>query len=525
MSTEKPSESHCPKERPDSLRSRLTPLLMLLPLYVLVLGRGFGSSLAYSGAVSLALGLLLKTSLSTTSSLLARGVGVGLAAIGLFVPETTSLFGFWIAVITSTLKRNEPEASGLTAGIAVLWLQSWIPNQPFPRDFMDVSVYALVVLIVTSLPRQYSTSLRLGLVACCIAGTFLQFASMPAPTRTLGVAWDPRLPTGQQVGETLCKILKTQRVYSDSADLTVSMTSSPPTSAPIGKRAFVIEHGATLNSDFSLTRNGDQEQPHPWFRNQYCGDQYVLFAVAQDKGWMSNLGGVLQVQGQQLLSLRVGTQFLPLVVRKGNTLFFQDSDPILNKIAPYQTHALYEIFLGARTPRLLNILLASLALATSGTLAMGLLLLTGCALAYLCLWPVPGDIRFIGPVTEVHEPSKTAGVLRSLNEAGFHYLPGTTGTSVLVVDAGKSAVASPTEKLIVLMPQATVRVGQHTIAAEEPPQGRTHDIEDARLLNIDGTQAPPRITLQDLTIIGTGSPSKLKWPDLLPSQHSPSPAP
>jgi hypothetical protein len=63
------------------------------------------------------------------------------------------------------------------------------------------------------------------------------------------------------------------------------------------------------------------------------------------------------------------------------------------------------------------------------------------------------------------------------------------------------------EKLVVAEPKAVVRIGSHLIEVDDLPLGFVDRIADSRNLILDGKNVGPTVTVDGVTVVGTGSPT------------------
>jgi len=277
----------------------------------------------------------------------------------------------------------------------------------------------------------------------------------------------------------------------------------------------LLEHGVNSPKWAPSLVRGDLQQSEPWFANQLFGDQYLLAAIAADGCWNSNLGARLRPAGRLVLgsaSHRGGGWFEPVVIELEHTLYVNDSDPFVDRLAGYQRSAVTELTVGIFRYRFLNLALALACLLASlprFRIICVIALLGGSFI--ISLLPCSGDITVVGRVDWPHEPSRASGVARSLADAGHPVLLARGPTPIVVIDEGQRYAFTGVERLIILCPAARFSCGETQFEADILPLGRESGIQDARTLIINGTPRGSVWTSTDMTVMATGSPAKVDW--------------
>jgi hypothetical protein len=115
----------------------------------------------------------------------------------------------------------------------------------------------------------------------------------------------------------------------------IHKTSIPDTTPGL----LVLDHDQaglkpTVADQFNFT------QPLPWQSNAYLGDQFALYWLRCDGFLASNLGGTLRAAGRPLLIAGgIGKRHI-LAEERGSLPLFADSDPLVNRLSPYQRQLL-----------------------------------------------------------------------------------------------------------------------------------------------------------------------------------------
>lgn len=269
------------------------------------------------------------------------------------------------------------------------------------------------------------------------------------------------------------------------------------------------------------------QQRVPWNSQLYLGDQYFLESISADGALFSNIGITLNKQPNSINLLSRPINFIssvPLILKKGETLYLNDSDYTSSYIANYQKNFIQEL-VGERhnerpiLMRLINVICLIIILLLSFCEILrhempSIILVLSCFLGSIVLFVFNkqeyGEIRMVGKIKNSHENSSFDGVPKTINNAGFEYVIGVSDAKILVVKEGHKAKWKG-EKLIVAEPNSIIELKNHKIAIEEMPMGVKNEIIDSRRINMDNDVFEGICKIDSITIIGTGSPAKIQW--------------
>jgi len=477
---------------------------------ILIVAKGFGSPTCFTLAAGTGLGLLLWQAVKVSDRfILAKGLlAFGLAA---FYWPIVYLWGYWAFATSAVPVTKRNWLSSFSPAFLALWVfqctevGSWsaVPSWGIPTFLMCCLGFRFV-------PRWS----RFILLALCVATSLIEITYIYRP-HVIEIAQEMNVARGYSPGPTLAKLLGGSPVEGEVKG-DIGITSLFLKQGPnLAIRQIILgEHGQKPTLTQTMWVGGDLQQMEPWPDNQLFGSQYLLAAIAEDGQWVSNLGGRLEHTGRLVLASANhlgGSGIEPLIIAQDNAVYVQDSDPFCDRLCAYQPSALREIAVGQGHLRIINVVLAALSLAGSGTLAMSA---WGAGVLAFALWycqPQPGDVRLCGTLGWPHEPSRISGVLRSLADAGLVMTRGNSDCRLLVVDEGRSAKAATSEQLVLAAPGASVSSGQATIRVDDLPLGDVDGIIDARRLIVNGVIVGVVYREGGRTIIGTGSPARQDW--------------
>lgn len=299
------------------------------------------------------------------------------------------------------------------------------------------------------------------------------------------------------------------------------VTPSPAT----GRRTLILaEHDPPNDAQVPAILGGQLRQPEPWGQSRLVGQDILMAAIGQDQMLVANVGTNLGSPGTLLLAgvcWTEGAWASPLILQDGDMTIVFDSDMFVNKLAPYQT-ALLGVLIGSAQALHGIALLAALALATlrarrmrSYVGAAVVLLTLLAAIAMPVGMSTTGEVRIVGdgPRGWPHSAGGVSGVLRSLAEHGFCVRRGARGATLLVVAEGSAELDH--EHVVVLLPGASVIIGDEVLECRTDPLGESNGIPDARTIEWNHQRIAGVASVQGVLVIGTGSPARLDWTRLL----------
>lgn len=481
--------------------------------YAVVAARAAGSSAVYVIAVAAALGIALLTASRNGSWVSIISVVACIFAAVIHWP-IVYLWGFWALVAGVCSHRDlGMRRMRFSAAFLLLWLLQAVPLGSWTA--IPPAAFALFIFFAVAFTHLWNRC-YLVLAGACVVLTIVGLLAC-CPQLDIQIARDPQAPPGSAVGPLVSKIIGARTVGPGNVagDLGVTSLMYDQEQPQASRSICLLEHGVNSPTwDVTLIR-GDLQQSEPWSANQLFGDQYLLAAIAADGCWNSNLGTRLRPSGRLVLgsaSHRGGGWFEPVVIKIENTLYLNDSDPFVDRLAGYQRSAVTELTIGIFRYRFLNLALAMACLLISlpRFRIISAIAPLGGSLVILLL-PCSGDITVVGRVDWPHEPSRASGVARSLADAGQPVLMTRRPTPIVVIDEGRKYEFTGVERLIILCPAARFSCGETQFEADVLPLGLEAGIQDARTLIINGTPRGPVWTSTNMTVIATGSPAKLSW--------------
>lgn len=278
---------------------------------------------------------------------------------------------------------------------------------------------------------------------------------------------------------------------------------------PLELRGTVyLDHDA--HTDYDV---GNFFQPRPWSHNYLIAGEPIKLAVALDGALMSNLGAKCTgAYGHIVYAMMDGAKICPLSLNIAGHLIFADSDYTSNSLAPYQQHLLRRLA-GVDYSWRVFWIIASCLLIWGSIFPIRretLFMLTG-IFCLVWLLPIKGNVRYIGKKHLWPHTTLGEGVVRELQERGRNVVFGDKETELLVVAAGHSASVLATEKVVILEPGASVRLGGEEYKAADVPMGDVNGIIDSRVIMKRGLPCATGIMeVNGIKIMATGSPARLK---------------
>lgn len=504
------------------LKNNLTwNLLALFTSISLLFSRGFGSTLIFRLIVAVALGLILYHYISAKRYVYTI-ITISSVLLAILYWPIVYLHGFWAFLLSfgvtnqkqGMLNVSSPDFNtGLSSGVLFLWLiQLTTAGSWTHRPIAGILTFSISAIALSFLPRQ----IRLVLATICIIVTAISLVSIsPA---VVAIEYHKELASGYSHGPVLQKLIngKLTPPGKVSGDMGITNLMFEESENKATKKLFLVDHdvAALQLQKHPVLINHSLIQKRPWSANQFYGDQYLLAAIATDGYWVSNLGGCLRLEGCILLASNRyigGDSFEPIVIAVGDATYVQDSDPFVDRLACYQASAITELTHGSKLLRYVNLLFV-LAIAISHLLPSIIVFLAVVSiLVFTEMLPTAGDVRLVVDRGSPHEPSRGSGVMRSLIDAGYPYLPGTTDARVLIVGPGQSTRVQSSEKIVLVSSGSTIAIDEHVLTVNYIPLGTVDGIVDARALYLDGMEAGVTTTVGNIVFVGTDSPAKQDW--------------
>jgi len=486
----------------------------------MIISRGFGSALVFKIAVSLGFGFLLWVAVKNQDWL-----AVGATVLSLFIAiifwPVVYLHGYWACTIFtacairgywSLLGRNVSIGIGISGAFLAMWLlQSSDLGSWTHLPVIGIAVFLVLAFTLMLLPRWPLLLLGSGCILITIYGMY-----PAAKGKNVGIKRVKNIASNYSHGTMLCRVLEGSIVDQDE-HLPGTLISNlyfdqEPDSAT--NKILLNEHDVHASKEHPYLKSRNLSQAKPWTGNQFFGNQYLLSAIAKDGVWISNLGGSLDFKGRLLLasnSHHGGEAYEPLVVSYENRTYVNDSDPFVDRFAAYQVNTINEIVKKPWFPRLINIIFVIGILLGDRRWSLVSLIVGTLLFVSVNLWPNDGDVRLIADRGSPHEMSKVGGVIRSLVDAGFNYIPGDKNTRIAIVGPDRNVTASPTERVIVGSSGSRIVAQDDEIRVGNVPLGSVNGIMDARNLYLNGNNVGPMHSTNGVLFIGTDSPAKIEW--------------
>ncbi len=333
-------------------------------------------------------------------------------------------------------------------------------------------------------------------------------------TPTLSVPGVHRDEWSTRVGDAIEKIVAQPLPKSG-----ILLHESPRHAKILNSQTIIAEHETIFPKEVGIKAEGDLRQSRPWRWNQTLGSEAMRFAAANDGFLVTNLGTKLKGDFRPIASMMAAGEVQPLFITRNGRFIAADSDPFLNFLAPYQAsvcdflgklYSRYRIFgvLSAIT-MIAGALWISAKDGARLVACMSVVLLIGGMI--VLEYPKKGDVRRVGANSGWPHDFSGIGVVATMQKQGMNFIWGDYGCRVLVVGEGRTG-RSRGEQLILLEPNSSVRLPSgRLIKCGSRPLGAVEGVVDARPLQVEGTgSAAPccRISLEGLTIIGTGGPAR-----------------
>ena len=502
------------------LKNNLTlNLLALFASTSLLFSRGFGSTLAFRLIVAVVFGLILYNCI-TTKRYVYTIITISSVLLAILYWPIVFLYGFWAFLLSFGVTNQRKEMlnvdsanfnAGLSSGVLFLWLiqlttvGSWT-HQPIA----GILTFSISAILLSFLPGQ----IRLVLATTCIVVTAISLVSI-SPS-AVAIEYHEELASGYSHGPVLQKLTNGSLMPPGkvSGDIGITNLMFGEHENKATKKIFLVDHDVIASQRHPVLINKNLIQKRPWSANQFYGDQYLLAAIATDGYWISNLGGCLRPEGRILLASNRyigGDSFEPIVIAVGDATYVQDSDPFVDRLACYQSSAITELTYGSTLLRYINLLFAFAILVSRLLPNIIVFLVVITFLIFSETLPTTGDVRLVVDRGLPHEPSRGSGVMRSLIDAGYPYLPGTTDARILIVGPGRSTRVQSSEKIVFVSSGSTIAIDEHVLTVDQIPLGTVDGIVDARVLYLDGVEAGVTTTVSNVVFVGTDSPAKQDW--------------
>lgn len=422
-------------------------------------------------------------------------------AASFFAPPLLHLHGFWFALFAGV-----PRLSFLALATLCQWLFSSISSGITAFGGLGFSIATLLLLKmrIAALPRRATLAFVLVLVG-------LDLFNMRSIRGQAESEAYPSVEYQYRIGETASKLLGRDKI-SVPRILRSSIHGTSISDQTPG--ILLLDHDQRkMRPDIAASSNFTQ--PLPWQFNSFLGDQYVLFWLRCDGFLASNLGGTIQPGGRILLQTAIPRDPHILMAQRGRVVVFGDSDPFVNRIAPYQRHLLSYFLTGSVAGYLPLIfgLLVCILMVVGGSkgkwAAFSILAAAVILVGSICLPDRSyGAVRMVGVTADPHDPSAFSGVLRAIVDRGLDDLFTPRSPRILYVQERRSAHVR-SEQLVIAEPGAVVFVGRDRYEILDIPLGPVRAVPDARSISSRNSQVEGVVTTGSVTILATGSPAQV----------------
>ena len=506
------------KLKPAKKCSHGIALILLGAIAVLIPARGFGSLETFRVIVSVALGGLLWFAMYRRAYLEAAVAMVALL-IALVSWPTVYLHGYWACAFALSCRSVKnlnfgPREISIPQGIVGAFLSLWLLQETAIGSWtLHPLLGPLVMAILVAWLMFLSTKSVAILGMACVCSACWQLSLINADVE---IEHRNDVASAYSHGPVLKRVLHGQLVPPGEVDGLIGISnlffgeSQNRAERPI----ILVEHDVRPTAMHPYLNHKNLLQDKPWASNQLYGNQFLLFAIAQDRFWASNLGGSLTRHGKILLassSHAGGDFFEPIVLSAAGKIYIQDSDPFVDRLTGYQPAVVNEIVHQSWLPRVISVIFVLVVIVRRRVAGMSLLAVTAGARIIISQMPVSGEVRLVSAPGSPHELSKASGVVRSLVDAGFQFLPGNRDTRVVIVAPGRKTTVRPGETLVVASSGSLIDIGGTSIRVGDLPLGVQEEVIDARNLIVNGRPVGVSTRIGDVTVVGTDSPAKVQW--------------
>lgn len=449
-----------------------------------VAANGLGSQLIYQACVGASLAWLFYESRACCT----RIIGALSLVLFFFFPSIGHSFGL-IALLLLCCGKDEEAAALLSSQLLILSSPVLPTGSFWLSPLCSGSIYIITYIILKLWQRRkFAISGLILLYSFCLLWqSNLSWSLDSVPSVGIGDAVGRITQTSPQDNGRL--------VYLNQEHTSVNSSG-----------ALYLDHDAHTDYD-----DGNFFQPRPWSHNVLITGEPFKMAAALDGALISNLGAkCTDAYGHVLYAMMDGLTVCPLAINYSGNLVLADSDYVSDVLAPYQRNLLRRL---TGTDIEWRVYWGILALALIGSIFVRirwLPIVNMCIAAGIILWPVEGDVRYVGELCLWPHTTQAGGVVRAMQEAGYNVIMGNKNTKILAISEGFFSTAKEKEKLIILEPDACVKIRGIKYSAGNIPQGDVNGIRDARSIKKDGHFcAYGRIVIGDIELIATGSPARI----------------
>lgn len=393
--------------------------------------------------------------------------------------------------------------------------------------YIEIFIWCFVLYGLTLLSKRVTKAI---ITLCPFIIVFFECMNLPCNKQQVSIESAQYNVYGQ--GKTFSRIAKCGYTSINNVDCNPTTpiirnnSYSPCTNKNIDG---ILIYDIDIAQEDSFATTSRLQQNTPWHSQSYIGNQYYLESICKDGGLYSNIGVILKKTDsrQNILSRPTGlTDSYSLITKDGGTLYLNDSDYTSSYLANYQKNFIRELVGNDIRPniiRLYNVM----------CLCALIVILYFCCIhkkkvyyvsvifafiptlyIYIYEQQESGEIRMVGKIFNSHESSGFDGVPKMINANGYDYCVGHKNAIVLIVKTGESAECK-NEKTIVAESGATITVDGKIFTIDETPLGIVDNIVDARNIIYEGKILGTQVNVNGKTIIGTNSPAKLEWKNIL----------
>ena len=400
--------------------------------------------------------------------------------------------------------------SGVTRPFAFAVLSQWLLQAlPFPLPVYGSLPFLVLALGWFCVPEKFLNR-GIGFAILAVIGAAESFNFLAMPIRPAAESYRS-VEYQFGIGQTFYKLCGGEFTQTSGRIRSSIHKTSIPDSMP---GLLVLDHDQaglkpTVADELNFT------QPLPWQSNAYLGDQFALYWLRCDGFLASHLGGSLRPTGRPLLiASSIGKRQI-LAQQRGSLLLLADSDPLVNRLSPYQRQLLsYLLRVNpfVLLPLLLSLLACGIALLfpERGWIGTITVLIVGIALTWSACSPdhTYGGVRLVGRFADPHDPDRFSGVLRELVDLGRDSLFEKKQPEVLYVQSGHSARWRG-ESLVIAEPTATVLINHEKYRILDLPLANVRGVPDARQIASARGISEAVLETSETRIIGTGSPTRI----------------
>lgn len=454
---------------------------------------GFGNSIAYKLSIGVIFALPLVDSIrqkQITKSIVAAGLILSSCYCNSLFLSSSLIFLFLI------LFYEEPFAFSFIASRILFSISQYLFLNDGIVTWYSAYIIFILFLFISSKYPIFGKLIAITYALLIVLNSF-SFFNLP-------IVQENNVVPGYGLGNTIRKIVKKDQ--NGNAKMLINLKHYEEIE---DDTTYYLEHDAP--TQFT---DGNYYQKRPWGNNIILANETIQMAISRDGFLISNLGGKIR-QGKHkiFMSFIEGFRSIPFAILDTGKIIMSDSDFIADGLAPYQANLIKRITKTDYSYMCFHIFSALCILGVIFVKHELFIVLPILFYVFIYLWPIDGDVRFVGHRRYWPHTTLGEGVAKSMQDQGINAIFGSKNTSVLVVSTGNSAKWK-NEKLIILEPMSKVKIGDKVYKSGSLELGFNNSIIDARDISVNGESLGPLVNTNGIKIIATGSPSRVDFRDL-----------